>query len=317
MIFPSTADWIEAAAQRLRSGKLVVFPTETVYGLGADATNQSAVAAIFTTKNRPAFNPLIIHVGRGFSLSEWVVISPDATSLISAFWPGPLTLVLNKTDRILDIVTSGLPTVGIRCPDHPVAAALLESVQQPIAAPSANRFGMISPTKATHVESQLPDQWILDGGPCSSGVESTIISLASQRPIILRHGGIPLSDIQSVIGPVDSLDAYRNRKLDSPGQLTSHYAPKTPLFLQSEFDPAWDGYRVGVLAGSVVPSGTFSRVEVLSPSGDLFIAARNLFSALHRLDSENLDIIWAIPVPEIGIGQAIMDRLRRAQFKNK
>jgi L-threonylcarbamoyladenylate synthase len=303
---------IREAASIIQNGGVVAFPTETVLGLGADAFNPEAVARIFEIKNRPRFDPLIVHISE-LSDMERICLEADdwAKKLMRRFWPGPLTLVLPKRPEVPDIVTAGLPTVAVRLPSHPIALSLIREARTPIAAPSANPFGYLSPTTAEHVRDQLGDgiEIILDGGRCTVGVESTIIALDEEEPLLLRPGGTPLEEIERVIGRVKSVppDPRRPR---SPGQLPHHYSPRTPLKMLTD-GGSDEGMRVGLLAFQRPREGHFAAAEVLSPSGDLREAAANLFAALHRLDSAGLDFILAEPVPEEGLGRAIMDRLRR------
>ena len=313
----ATAEAIARAAEVLRSGGLVAFPTETVYGLGADARSAEACARIFEAKRRPHFDPLIVHVTDAESAASVADVSdPRVRELAARFWPGPLTLVLPKTDLVPDIVTSGLPTVAVRVPAHPVAQALLAASALPIAAPSANPFGYISPTTAEHVERQLGDRvsLILDGGECTVGVESTIVDLSGERPALLRPGGLPEERLRDVLGELERPE--RSTAPRAPGQLESHYAPRTRLVLVGEGGArVGDGERAGLLAVREPDPELRARcaaVEVLSPSGDLVVAAARLFAALHRLDGADLDVIYAERVPERGIGVAIMDRLERA-----
>ncbi len=305
---------IARAAALLKAGGLVAFPTETVYGLGAHALDAAAVAKIFEVKNRPFFDPLIVHIAEVNQLSLLVKEIPaEAQKLIGAFWPGPLTVVLSKTSHIPDIVTAGLETIAVRMPAHPVARALLAHAQIPVAAPSANRFGMLSPTCAEHVAAQIGEHvdLILDGGNCEVGVESTIVKIDEKGASILRFGGISLEDIEKHIGHVEKASST---VYESPGQLASHYAPATSLVLIERDIPENDD--AAYLAFKEKPVHHFKAVEVLSPSGNLQEAATNLFAALHRLDRCGASIIYAEPVPEIGLGRAIMDRLRKASKKN-
>lgn len=314
-ILVATEEAIQKAANLLRNGKLVAFPTETVYGLGACALNAQAVARIFEVKERPFFDPLIVHVADLAMVREICDFSdPRALRLAERFWPGPLTLVLPKKPVIPDIVTAGLPTVAVRMPAHPVALQLIQKAQVPVAAPSANRFGRLSPTLAVHVARQIGDriELILDGGKCPVGVESTILELTN-GPVLLRPGGIPLEEIEKVIGRVEK--ASFSGVPRSPGQLPFHYAPSVPLRITSQETFPPPGLRVGLLAfSSVQYPERFTHVEILSPSGDLKEAAANLFVCLHRLE-EKVDLIFAEPVPEVGLGRAIMDRLRKAEAK--
>ena len=305
---------IEEAARILRSGGLVAFPTETVYGLGADACNPEAVARIFEVKRRPFFDPIILHVADADSVSAYGTLPQGkASDLMARFWPGPLTLVIPKKPVVPDIVTSGLDTVAIRVPSHPSALALLRAADRAIAAPSANLFGHVSPTQAQHVADQLADSvdLILDGGPCEVGIESTIVSLVTDPPRILRTGGTVIEDIEALLGSMDV--AGSSEKPEAPGQLPRHYSTRTPLFLVGEIPPELPpGPRTGLLSfTSPASASQYAAVEVLSQSGDLREAAANLFAALRRLDTLGLDRIVARPCPERGLGAAIMDRLRR------
>jgi L-threonylcarbamoyladenylate synthase len=306
---------IQEAAAVLRSGGLVAFPTETVYGLGADVRNPMAVARVFEAKQRPSLDPLIVHVADAESARLYGNFPRSAEALMAKFWPGPLTLVVPKTDLVPPIVTAGLDTVAIRVPAHPAALELIRTADLAVAAPSANQFGYVSPTEARHVADQLSEKidLILDGGRCAIGVESTILSLAGDRPTILRFGGVTLEDLRAFLGIVDHSTGTRERPL-APGQLTRHYATRTRLQILSEGDEGARpeiGERVGLLTLFPREAGSFSAVEVLSRSGCLREAAANLFSALRRLDRAGCHRLVAYPVPETGLGLAIMDRLRR------
>ncbi|QDT12518.1 L-threonylcarbamoyladenylate synthase [Planctomycetes bacterium K23_9] len=319
-----TQQEISDAANLIRRGGLVAFPTETVYGLGANALNADAVAKIFELKGRPRFDPLIVHIADVDQLVDLAkVIPPAAAELIERFWPGPLSLVLPKHSSVPDIVTSGLPSVAIRCPDHDVARTFIRATGVPISAPSANRFGMISPTTAAHVRQQFGDQLptVLDDGPCRIGVESTVVSFvesSDHRPTLLRPGGVTLEEIQAVIGTID-IKAQSEGNPNAPGQLASHYAPTTPLTLVASdwvMDDSIENQKVGLLSFQTHSAAAhFAAVEVLSAKGCLREAAVNLFAALRRLDEMGLDSIIAMPVPEAELGRAIMDRLRRAAAK--
>lgn len=305
---------IEEAAGIIRRGGLVAFPTETVYGLGADTANPLAVARIFEVKARPRIDPIIVHIADPSWIERYGVVPEFARLLIGKFWPGPLTLVVPKTPLVPPIVTAGLETVAIRMPSHPAALALIKSAGGGIAAPSANLFGYVSPTTARHVEEQLGDKvdMILDGGACTVGVESTIVSFAGGSPCVLRAGGVPIEELRSVLGTLKvSLDV-RDRP-EVPGQMKRHYATRTRLEIRPHDDEAVrNGERVGLL--TLLPPKDperYAAIEVLSHPGDLKEAAANLFSALRRLDTLPLDRIIAHPVPEEGLGVAIMDRLRR------
>jgi L-threonylcarbamoyladenylate synthase len=315
---------VERAARLLVSGGLVAFATETVYGLGASALDTRAVARIFEAKGRPRFDPLIVHVADPKWLQRLVPTPiPDlARILIERFWPGPLTVVLPKTMNVPDLVTAGLPTVAVRMPAHPLALELLKRADTPVAAPSANLFGQVSPTTAQHVADQLGSQidYILDGGPCSVGVESTVLNLSAAIPAVLRPGGISREQIEEVVGTVasESLASDDASPQPGPGMLAAHYATRTPLVLAAVDDRLPTATRVGLLA--LVPEPTqhrFAAVEILSPRADLAEAAAALFAAMRRLDALKLDLIVARPVPETGLGRAINDRLRRAASRRE
>ena len=301
---------IAEAARILRRGGLVAFPTETVYGLGADATDDRAVARVFAAKRRPEFNPLIVHVpgiDEARKLVEW---TGRAQSLAERFWPGPLSLVLPRRAScpVSMLAASGLPTIAVRVPRGETAQALLARTGRPVAAPSANPAGAVSPTRAGHVADSLGDavDLVLDGGPCSLGIESAVVDLSGASPALLRPGGTPAEEIEALIGPLaepGSGDAPR-----SPGQLASHYAPTLPL----RIDAGGAGPGEALLSfGPDTPAGAAIERN-LSPSADLLEAAANLFAALHELDRSGCAGIVAMPVPETGLGRAIMDRLRRA-----
>lgn len=316
-VLPATTETIDRAAALLRAGAVVAFPTETVYGLGACAFDANAAARIFEIKNRPTFDPLIVHVDGEAMLESVVASIPDeARALMARFWPGPLTLVLKKTARVPSIVTSGLETVAVRMPAHPVARALLQSAQVPLAAPSANPFGYLSPTRAEHVARMLGDRvdLIVDGGATTHGVESTII-LLEPRPTLLRHGAIPVEEIEGVIGPVARELSDETKPL-APGRLPQHYAPSKPIRIVGDANAVPDEERqnAALLAFST-PVGGYAAVRTLSSSGDLREAAARLFESLHELDREDVVRIDAEEVPNEGIGVAIMDRLRRATHR--
>lgn len=310
---------IRRAASIISGGGVVIFPTETVYGLGTHVFNEKAVARIFELKARPSFNPLIVHIA---SLEELELVASDipdeAYNLCSQFWPGPLTLVLKKAPKLPDIVTAGLPTVGVRMPAHPVAAGLLKESRVPIAAPSANPFGSLSPTCCDHITNTLKADvdMVLDGGPCKIGIESTIVALIkSHPPQLLRFGGLPIEEIKKLLpNLITSPPLYSSSKPLSPGMMKKHYSPKTPMLLVSMKALSLpENKKIGLLSlkAPQFPE-RFAHIEVLSPTGNLAEAATNLFPALHRLDSLSLDQIMACLVPEEGLGIAINDRLRRA-----
>lgn len=308
---------IQHATALLQQEQLVAIPTETVYGLAGNAFSPRAVSTIFAVKNRPTFDPLIVHTSR-FERAE--VFTTDipalAYRLAEQFMPGPLTLLLPKKDIIPDIVTAGLPRVAIRVPSHPIAQELLSLLDFPLAAPSANPFGYISPTTAQHVENQLGDKvpYILDGGPCQVGVESTIVGFEEGQPVVYRKGGLAVEDIEAVIGKV-TVRAHSSSDPQAPGMLKSHYAPRVPLVLGdlSALQKQFKGHAFGVIAFRQPLPGIPSEQQlILSPSGNLAEAARNLFAGMRRLDELQLDIIIAELLPEQGLGRAINDRLRRA-----
>ena len=307
-IRPADARAIEQAAAILRDGGLVAFPTETVYGLGADATNGKAVAAIFAAKGRPSFNPLIVHVKDRAAAEAPVEFNPLARRLADAFWPGALTLVLpRRADCPLSLlVSAGLDTVALRVPSHPVAMQLVAAAGKPVAAPSANASGNVSPTSAVHVAEELGEKvdFILDGGATRFGIESTVIGFEGDKPVLLRPGALTREAIETIAGP---LSAPSNAAVQSPGQLASHYAPRARLRLNAH-DARPD--EVLLAFGANIPAGA-KRVLNLSPSGDLNEAAANLFAMLRKLDSES-GAIAVMPIPNNGLGEAVNDRLMRA-----
>ncbi|MBI5743182.1 MAG: threonylcarbamoyl-AMP synthase [Elusimicrobia bacterium] len=305
---------IKKAAALIRAGGVVAFPTETVYGLGADGLDPKACARVFEIKGRPRFDPLILHERSAVRARRLFSRVPAAAArLMKKFWPGPLTLVLPKAAVVPDIVTAGLKTVAVRVPANPAALALIKAAGRPIAAPSANRFGRLSPTTAAHVKKQLgrgPDL-ILDGGKTAIGVESTIITFKRGRPMLLRPGGLPLEEIEKIAGPAAAAGKSVGKPL-APGCLKKHYAPKAKLRILGPGRAGKPGTRAAYLAFSKRPAGKYAAVAVLSRTGDLREAAANLFGALHRLENSGARVIYAEQVPPHGLGRAIMDRLRRA-----
>lgn len=296
----------------IRAGALVAFPTETVYGLGADATNGEAVARIFEAKGRPTFNPLIVHV---LGLEQALAIgtfSLVARQLTEAFWPGPLTVVVPRatTSDISDLVSAGLSSVALRAPNHPVARALLGEARRPIAAPSANRSGHVSATSAEHVAADIGNKaaLILDGGRTTHGLESTVVGLLDSSPVLLRPGAITTAAIEQVIGGRIAQREDAESHLTSPGQLASHYAPRAALRLEAD---DWSPEEA-VLAFGAVPERPAHAFINISPAGDLIEAAAHLFAALRTLDASGATSIAATPIPSTGLGEAINDRLRRA-----
>ena len=308
----------QAAKEFLEAGNVVGIPTETVYGLAGNALNPDAVLTIFRVKNRPSFDPLIIHTDSLEKIHQFVTNIPEPAQLLAdQFWPGPLTLLLPKRDLIPDLVTSGLPMVAVRIPNHPLTLALLRSLDFPLAAPSANPFGYISPTTAQHVADQLGDQvpYILDGGPAGVGIESTIIGFENNVATVFRLGGMALDQIERVIGPV-TVRTHSTSNPSAPGMLSSHYAPRKPLRLLAPGESPHPQERAGALVfrepfGGLQPENQ----RVLSPTGDLNEAAKNLFAHLRSLDTLPIDVIYAEPLPNEGLGFAMNDRLRRASVR--
>jgi L-threonylcarbamoyladenylate synthase len=310
---PVTQESLDRAAALVRSGGVVAFPTETVYGLGANALDAAAVARIFEIKRRPAFDPLIVHVLDEAMLDRVATGLDDrARGLIERFWPGPLTLVLSKRPEVPGMVTAGLETVAVRMPSHAVARSLLERTGLPLAAPSANPFGSLSPTRAEHVALRLADavDLILDGGATDYGVESTIVQLAP-HPVLLRPGALAVESIEAIVGRLERSEADASAPR-SPGRLPQHYAPRTPMRIVAfERVGRIERAGAGALAFASAPSG-YAAVRTLSPDADLREAAARFFERLHELDALGVERIDAEPVPERGLGLAIMDRLRRA-----
>ena len=308
---------IQKAINLLNKGEVVGIPTETVYGLAANAFNEKAVAQIFAIKNRPSFDPLILHTGSLSEIEQFVHSIPDAAKqLANAFMPGPLTLLLQKKDIVPDIVTSGLPQVAVRIPKHPMTLALLQQLSYPLAAPSANPFGYISPTTAQHVEDQLGHKlpYILDGGDCHVGVESTILGFENGKPIVFRKGGLAIEDIEEVIGKVE-VRTHSSSNPKSPGMLKSHYSPSCPLVLGDikSLLQKYQGQSIGIISFQAKYDEIDGNWQItLSEKGDFAEAAHRLFSGMRHLDKLRPEIILAELLPEKGLGRAINDRLRRA-----
>lgn len=290
-----SAPELDEAVRLLRAGELVAFPTETVYGLGADAENPLAVRRIFAAKGRPADHPLIVHLGPEADLEGWAILDDRARRLAARFWPGPLTLVLPRRDRAIDEVTGGRETVGLRVPDHPVAIALLRAFDGGIAAPSANRFGRVSPTTAEHVRGELPGIFVLDGGPCRVGLESSIVDLSGPEAALLRPGGVPREAIEAEIGPLALGGATA-----APGTLPAHYAPHTSLLVVDD----------AVAAASALRREGRSVATLYASDPEDY--ARRLYAELRRLDEAGVDVLVAERVLDLGLGRAINDRLERA-----
>ncbi len=305
------------AAELLRAGELVAIPTETVYGLAANALDPDAVLKIFEAKKRPGFDPLIVHAASFEAIRNFTgTIPPAALRLGESFWPGPLTVLLPKKPVIPDLVTSGLDTVAVRIPSHPLTTQLLEMLDFPLAAPSANLFGHVSPTRAMHVKDQLDGKvaYILDGGDCGVGLESTIVGFPEDGlPTIYRLGGVPVEEIEEVIGRV-AVRPHSSSNPLAPGMLKSHYAPRKPLLIpeKGQVLPENASY---LRFSDYLPGIPESRQLVLSKDKDLHIAARNLFAALRELDSSSTPLIIAELLPDHGLGRAINDRLRRASVR--
>lgn len=318
---PADGQAIARAAALLRAGELVAFPTETVYGLGGDATNDDAVAAIFAAKGRPQFNPLIAHVADLATAETLTVFDDRARALAAAFWPGPLTMVLpRRADCPVSLLASaGLDSLAIRVPAHPVARALLAETDRPVCAPSANLSGHVSPTTAAHVEADLGTRIaaIVDGGFCGIGLESTVVDLSDGAPALLRPGGVTPAQVEAVIGALSATsDPLSGAPIKSPGQLSSHYAPRLPVRLDATA-PLADRREALLAFGHPTPEG-FALVENLSEAGNLREAAGRLFALLRRLDGADVDGIAVMPIHvrpddrDHGLELAIIDRLRRA-----
>lgn len=313
---------IAEAADLLKLGKVVAVPTETVYGLAANAFDARAVVQIFEIKNRPTFDPLIVHAPSYERMQDFVGEIPEAAQLLArAFWPGPLTLLLPKRANIPDVVTAGSACVAVRVPAHPLMLSLLEKLPFPLAAPSANPFGYVSPTCAEHVAAHFEGKiaYILDGGPCKIGVESTIVGFPPEGITIYRQGGLPQEEIEKIVGPVIAMECSTSAPgksgLIAPGTTTCHYAPRTPLVLGDL--PALVRRRTtdnfGILAFAYPTPGVAPvRQMLLAPGGKLSEAAQNLFATMRCLDEQGYDLIFAEQVPNVGLGRAINDRLRRA-----
>ena len=319
MIVNNTEENIHKGALILKKGGLVAFPTETVYGLGGNALDPSSVAKIFDAKQRPSFDPLITHIADLETLDRLADIKNKRVyDVIDKLWPGSLTVIVPKREIIPDLITSGLPTMAVRMPDHPTALSLIKQSTGAVAAPSANPFGYLSPTTASHVERTLGNKidMIIDGGACRVGVESTVLDMTKERPLVLRPGGLSLEELQNVIGEVDVF----NRTTVSPtapGQLEMHYSPRKPLYIVSSITEVKDRSGAAALLFREGPGiEGFGAAEVLSPGGNPMEAAANLFTALHRLDaSPGTNRIYAEEVPPEGLGAAVMDRIYKASWK--
>jgi len=318
-LLEATSENIKLAAKALKAGKLVAFPTETVYGLGSDGLNELSVAKIFEAKKRPSFNPLILHVSSLDMLNQVAGITSEKIKyLTEKFWPGPLTIILKKKEIVPYIVTSGLDTVAVRMPNNEVALELINGLGNPIAAPSANKFSKLSPTLAKHVAKQLENkvEIILDGGKCEVGVESTIIEVNDNSQKLLRPGGIAKEEIEKIIGKL-SQEVFTQNSPRSPGQLDIHYAPNIPIYFFNEFNIRTNSHLKlgGIFFSNVKNEKYFKVTKLLSKKRDIHEAASNLFSFLHELESLDLDMIFVEPVERMGLGIAIMDRLTKAVNK--
>ncbi|MGC8777895.1 MAG: L-threonylcarbamoyladenylate synthase [Candidatus Caldatribacteriaceae bacterium] len=313
-IVPASPENIERGARILKQGGLVAFPTETVYGLGAVAFSPEAVARIFEVKGRPRFDPLIVHIASPeMVFSLWSKLHPKVEALIEKFWPGPLTLVLPKKETVPDIVTAGLPNVAVRMPAHPVALSLIKMTGFPVAAPSANRFGRVSPTKAEEVARDLKEKvdLILDGGKCELGIESTVVLVEEGRFFLLRPGALSVEELETVVSKVEMTSP---RRILSPGMTKKHYAPTLPLYLfegGAEEIPILTLKDFAILSPFPLPADS-QNIVVLSQKKELKEVAGNLFASLRELEKSSFRGIIALPVEEKGLGRAIMDRLRRA-----
>ncbi len=309
---------LNKAKEYLINDEIIAIPTETVYGLAGNAYCETALKKIFTLKKRPYYNPLIVHIKSASSLNTIASDIPEiALRLAEEFWPGPLTLVLKKQPHISDLVTAGKDTVAIRVPNHPIALALLEQLDFPLAAPSANPFGSISPTSATHVSNYFEGELglILEGGECERGVESTIIGFQNNQPVLYRHGSVSIEEIEKIVGKL-IISVNNDSKPNSPGMLSRHYAPITNTYLTNnvpELLKSFQGRKIGLLLfkNEILIEKNIIQ-EVLSENGDLKEAARKLYAALHRLDKSDLDVIIAEKFPNEGLGKTLNDRLQRA-----
>lgn len=308
---------IKAAAKLIQEGKLVAFPTETVYGLGANALNPLAVTKIFELKERPSFDPLIVHIADLRDIEKLTKKKDERIArLAKKFWPGPLTLILPKSKLVPDIVTSGLDTVGIRMPDSKIALELIKEAKTPLAAPSANKFGKVSPTTAEHVRKQLPNvDYILDGGATHVGIESTIIRLNSKGFEVLRNGVITIEEIEEVV-PYHK-EIQEESKIMASGMMKSHYSPDKPLYIMGETALDIDRAKAGLLSYTHEDTSGYKKVIKVTEKQDLKEYAVNLFASIHEMEEADVEYIVVEPVPEAGIGLAILDRLRKAAYQYK
>jgi L-threonylcarbamoyladenylate synthase len=311
---------LSKAITLLKANKLVAIPTETVYGLAGNIYSEKAIKSIFQTKKRPFFNPLIVHIPSAASLESIVSHIPEKAKLLAdAFWPGSMTLVLKKQPTIPDLISAGKSTVAVRVPNHPLTLELLKQLSFPLAAPSANPFGSISPTKPEHVENYFKNdiEMVLDGGTCTNGIESTIIGFENNDPIIYRLGALAIEDIEAVVGKTPIKNS-KEQSPDAPGMLKKHYAPATQTYLTSNILEEIKNHaekRIGLLVfKNDFKDNTITTQIILSPTGDMAEAASKLYNAMHELDQQNLDVIIAERFPNFGLGKSINDRLQRATF---
>lgn len=312
---------LEQAKEALMRDDIIAIPTETVYGLAGNAYHEVAVEKIFKLKQRPFYNPLIVHIASAEALSDVAAEVPELAKILAQeFWPGPLTMVLKKNERIPNLVTGGKDTVAVRVPNHPLTLRLLAQLDFPLAAPSANPFGSISPTSAEHVDAYFKENLkvVLDGGPCEKGVESTIIGFEDGKAILYRLGAIAVEDIKAKIGKL-GIKNKSEKSPEAPGMLLKHYSPRTDMYLSEDVHQtlqSFSGKKIGlILFQQPVKLGYEIIQEVLSPSGDLAEAAKGLYAAMHRLDHLGLEVIIAERFPDKGLGKTINDRLQRAVEK--
>ena len=313
-----TTTLLNTAKKALESNEIIAIPTETVYGLAGNAYSETAVKKIFELKQRPFYNPLIVHIKNTAALDTVACEIPEmAYALAKEFWPGSLTLLLKKKDHIPEIITAGKATVAVRVPNHPLTLALLEQLDFPLAAPSANPFGSISPTTAQHVADYFKEnlEIILDGGECQNGLESTIIGFENDQAVLYRHGSIATEAIEKITGPL-LVNATNDASPEAPGMLTRHYAPKTTTFLTdnvADLIKFFENKKIGLLVfKEKINNQNIIQQEVIAPTGNLDEAAKNLYAAMHRLDGHNLDVIIAERMPNHGLGKTMNDRLQRA-----
>ena len=314
----ATVAEVEKAIALLNDQQIIAIPTETVYGLAGSIYSDKAIKQIFELKKRPQYNPLIVHIHSANQLNTLVRAVPEKAKILAKkFWPGPLTLILDKQPQISDLITGGKDTVAVRIPDHPVAIELLKRLDFPLAAPSANPFGSISPTKPEHVIKYFGNnlKMVLNGGVCEKGIESTIVGFKNDEPLLYRLGSISIEDIESVVGKI-KLNNYKEGLPIAPGMLLRHYAPNTKTILVDKIDDSvkeFSTMKIGAISFTNTPiDSTIQHKKVLSPKGDLHEAAANLYNTLHEFDKMQLDLIVAERFPNRGIGRSINDRLERA-----